>query len=431
MCIKMIFLWAYKSNKNLRIERFIAQRIVSSGKDANRFSKPIVRISVLAIALGLAVMILTMSVITGFKDQIRDKLVGFMAHIQITNYDANTSDEPSPIKRNQPFLDELIANPYVKYVQTYANKSGILKTETENEGVVLRGVDAGYNWDFINNHLLEGVVLDLADSMNKDIVISKHFADKLLLSLNDKVIIHFLTKKTDGFSQQYIPRAKAFYIKGIYETGMEDIDKHMAIVDMQHIQKLNYWDKEYIAGFEVILYDHKNVNEVNDEINALIGMELISETLNERNSALFSWLELQDINAIIIIVLMLMVAGINMVSALLILILERTNMIGILKALGAQDKSIRKIFMYNATYLIGRGLLWGNVVGLSIALLQYHFGVFKLDQATYYVSVIPVQINLWHVFLLNAGTLLCCLLLLLLPSLIIAKISPVKAIQYS
>jgi lipoprotein-releasing system permease protein len=420
-----------KSNNILNTERFIAKRIISSDKDNNRFSKPIVRVSVLAIALGVAVMILTISVITGFKGQIQNKLAGFMAHIQITNYDANTSDEPSPINKQQPFLNKLKSNTNIKHIQAYANKSGILKTDTDNEGIVLRGVAPDYDWGFINQNLLSGHIVNTSDSTNKDILISKYFADKLLLKLNDKVIIHFLTKKSDSISEKYIPRAKAFYISGIYETGLEDVDKHIAMVDLRHIQKLNYWNNNQIAGFEIVLNDYKKTDEVNLLINDMIGMELISETLTERNSAIFSWLELQDINAVIIILLMLMVAGINMISALLILILERTNMIGILKALGAKNKSVRKIFLYNAAFLIGKGLLWGNIIGLTIALLQYHFGIFKLDQATYYVSVIPVHINPLHILFINIGTMICCLIMLLLPSLVITKISPVKAIRYS
>jgi lipoprotein-releasing system permease protein len=420
-----------KSNNNLNTERFIAKRIISADDNNNRFSKPIVTISVLAISLGIAVMILTTSVITGFKEQIQYKLAGLMAHIQITNYDANTSDEPSPINKNQPFLDALETDSDIKHIQAYTNKSGILKTDTENEGIVLRGVDESYDWAFINKHLIAGRVVNTKDSINKDIVISKHFADKLLLKLNDKVIIHFITKKSDGTSEQYIPRAKAFYISGIYETGLENVDKHMAIVDLRHIQKLNYWNNNQIAGFEVMLNDYKKADMVNEKINDAIGLELISETLTERNGAIFSWLELQDINAIIIILLMLLVAGINMISALLILILERTNMIGILKALGAKNKSIRKIFLYNAAYLIGRGLIWGNLTGLTIALLQYYFGIIKLDQATYYVSVIPIKINLIQILLLNIGTMVCCITMLLLPSIVISKISPVKAIRYS
>ncbi len=415
----------------MNIERFIAKRIISADKTTNRFSMPIVRISVMAIALGLAVMILTVAIITGFKDEIQNKLIGVVAHIQITNYDANTSDEPSPINMNQTFVVQLKKNKEIKHIQLYANKSGILKTDTENEGIVLRGVGKDYDWNFIQQNLKSGSVFNANDSLSKDIILSKYFGDKLNLKLGDKVVIHFITKKTDDITIRYIPRAKTFFIKGFYETGMEDIDKNLAIVDIRHIQKLNYWKDDQIAGFEVAVKDYHHIDKMVEEVNDSIGNGLIAESVKERNQTIFSWLELQDINAIIIIILMVAVAGINMISALLVLILERTNMIGILKALGATNKSVIKIFLFNAAYLIGKGLLWGNVIGLSIALLQYHFGIVKLDQTAYYVSVIPININLWHVLLLNIGTMICCLLMLLLPSLVISKITPVKAIQYS
>lgn len=420
-----------KCKNILNIEQFIAKRIISSDKTGNRFSKPIIRIAVLGIALGLAVMILTIAVITGFQNEIQNKLIGFVAHIQITNYDANTSDEPLPISKNQPFINELKNNDEIKHIQIYANKSGILKTETENEGIVLQGVGNDYDWTFINQNLKSGKIFKVNDSLSKNIIISKHFSDKLKLKLNDKVVIYFLTKKADSLTEQYIQRAKAFYISGIYETGLEDVDSRFALVDIRHIQKLNYWNENQIAGFEVALKDIHKIDEVVAELNNVIGTELIAETVKESNSTIFSWLELQDINAVIVIVLMLLVAGINMISALLVLILERTNMIGILKALGAKNKSIQKIFMINAAYLIGKGLLWGNIIGISVALLQQHFGIFKLDQSAYYVSVIPININILHIVLLNIGTMVCCLIMLLLPTLVISKITPIKAIQYS
>jgi lipoprotein-releasing system permease protein len=427
----MVFLRWTNVKNNLNTERFIAKRIISGDKSTNRFSVPIVRISIMAIALGLAVMILTVAIITGFKNEIQNKLIGVVSHIQITNYDANSSDEPSPISLHQPFIAQLKKNSEIKHIQVYANKSGILKTETENEGIILRGVSKDYDWDFIKQNLKSGDVFTFSDSLSRDIILSRHFADKLNLKLNDKVVIYFITQKADDSSVKYIPRAKTFFIKGFYETGMEDIDNHLALVDIRHIQKLNYWNEDQIAGFEIAVNDYHNIDKTVEDINDRIGEGLIAETVKERNQTIFSWLELQDINAIIIIVLMISVAGINMISALLVLILERTNMIGILKALGAKNRSVRKIFFYNAAYLIGKGLLWGNIIGISIALLQYHFGIFKLDQTAYYVSVIPININWLHIVFLNIGTMICCLLMLLLPSLIISKITPVKAIQYS
>jgi lipoprotein-releasing system permease protein len=397
-----------------------------------QLSRPIVKIAVTGIALGLAVIILTVAIVTGFQNEIRNKLIGFGAHIQITNYDNNASDEPQPIDKEQSFLSELENNPDIKHVQHYATKSGIIKTKTDNEGVLLKGIDENYDWQFINSNIKQGTAFTPNDTgISRDIVISKLLADKLELKLNDKMVIHFLTQKPDSISYKLEPRVKVFYISGIYETGFEEIDKNLVLVDLRQIQKLNYWTNNQIGGIEVAINDYNKIDELGAYVYDLVGQNLKSETVKESNPTIFSWLDLLDMNAIIVIILMIIVAGINMISALLVLILERTNMIGILKALGAKNSSIQKIFLYNAAYLIGRGLLYGNVLAIVIALIQQYFGIFKLDQATYYVSVIPINLNLVHIILLNLGTLISCLLMLIIPSFIISKITPVKAIRFS
>ncbi len=416
----------------MNTERFIAKRIIFGSGKTNQLSRPIVRISVLGIALGLAAMILTIAIVTGFQNEIKNKLIGFGSHIQILNYDNNVSDEPHPISKNQPFIEKLKNNPDINHIEIYATKSGIIKTKTDNEGVLLKGIDADYDWKFINANLKSGNSFSISDtSLSRNIVISKYLADKLELKLNNKMIIYFLTKKMDSTSFQYEQRVKAFYISGIYETGFEDIDKRLVLVDIKQIQKLNYWNPDQIGGFEIAIKDYKKIDAIGAKVNDLVGQGLIAQTIKEINPTIFSWLDLQDINAIIVITLMILVAGINMISALLVLILERTNMIGILKALGAKNNNIQKIFLYNAAYLIGKGLLWGNIIGIAVAIFQQYFGVFKLDQATYYVSVIPININLFYILLLNIGTLLSCLLMLIVPSFIISKITPIKAIRYS
>lgn len=413
-------------------ERFIAQRIIFGAKNNRQLSHPIVRIAVAGIALGLAVIILTVAIVTGFQKEIRNKLIGFGGHIQITNYDDNTSDEPQPISRQQDFLPQLQNNPDISHIQVYAIKSGIIKTKTDNEGVLLKGIDSEYDWKFITENIKEGNTFSVSDTgISRDIVISKYLADKLELKLKDKMVIYFLTQKQDSLSIQYEPRAKVFYISGIYETGFEDIDKRLVLVDIRQIQKLNYWDSSQVGGFEIAIRDYNKIDALGNEIYDLIGQGLNAQTIKQTNPTIFSWLDLLDINAIIVIVLMIAVAGINMVSALLILILERTNMIGILKALGTTNGSIQKIFLYNAAYLVGKGLLYGNIIALTIALLQKQFGLFTLDQTTYYVSVIPIHLSVLHILLLNIGTLLCCMLMLVIPSFIISKITPVKAIRFS
>lgn len=416
----------------MNTERFIAKRIISGTGANNQLSHPIVRISVIGIALGLAVIILTVAVVTGFQNEIRNKLIGFGSHIQVSNYDNNVSDEPQPIDKEQLFLSELKNNSEISHVQPYATKSGIIKTKTDNEGVLLKGIDQDYDWKFINDNLKEGAAFTVSDTgVSRDIIISKHLADKLELKLKDKMIIYFLTQKEDSESIRYEQRVKVFYISGIYETGFEDIDKRLVLVDLKQIQKLNYWTEDQVGGFEIAIKDYKKIDELGEYVYDIVGQDLTAQTIKEINPTIFSWLDLLDVNAIIVIVLMIVVAGINMISALLVLILERTNMIGILKALGARNGSIQKIFLYNAAYLIGKGMLYGNIIAIAIALIQQQFGILKLDQTTYYVSVIPINLNFFHILILNLGTLVCCILMLIVPSFIISKITPVKAIRFS
>lgn len=416
----------------MNFERFIAANIRKSGSGRSQLSRPIVRIAVIGIALGIAVMILTLGIVRGFQEEIRNKLIGFGAHIQITNYDSNISDEPQPISQKQEFLPLLKGDPEVKHVEVFATKSGIIKTKTDNEGVLLKGIGSDYDWHFIHENLKEGKVFSVSDTgLSKSIVLSRYLADKLQLKLNDKLIIYFLTRKADSTTTSYEQRVKTFFISGIYETGFEDIDKKLVLVDIGQIRKLNYWADDQVGGIEINLYDYDHLDEMGQKVNDMAGQGLIAQTIREINPTVFSWLDLQDINASIVIVLMLLVAGINMVSALLILVLERTNMIGVLKAMGATNGQIQRIFLYNAAYLIGKGLLFGNLAGLALALFQYYTHFFTLDQATYYVSVIPIKLEIVPILLVNAGTMLCCMLMLVVPSFIVSKITPVKAIRFS
>jgi lipoprotein-releasing system permease protein len=417
----------------LSIERFIAKRIIFGSSGSNQLSRPIMKVSVLGIALGMALMILTLAVVSGFQKEIRNKLIGFGAHIQITNYDNNVSDEPQPISSRQDFLDDLKELPQIRHIQSYATKSGIIKTKTDNEGVLLKGIGADYDWSFIEQNLVAGKTFTVSDTgVTRSIVISKLLADKLELKLDDKMVIYFLIRRTDSAENvSYEQRVKTFFISGIYNTGYEDVDKKLTLVDIRQIRKLNYWNEDQVGGFEIAINDYKQIDELGAEVNAIAGQGFVAQTIKETNPTVFSWLDLQDVNAVIVITLMLLVAGINMISVLLILILERTNMIGILKALGAKNKSIRQVFLYNALYLIGKGLFWGNLLGIGIALMQQQFGLFTLDPKTYYISVVPVYLDVATILLLNAGTLVCCLLMLIVPSFIVAKITPVKSIRFS
>ena len=417
----------------MNIERFIAKRILSGSGASNQLSRPIVRISILGIVLGLAVMILAVAIVTGFQNEIKAKLIGFNSHIQITNYDNNVSAEPKPIKRIQPFLRSLKSNTDIRHMEVFATKNGIIKTKTDNEGILLKGISTDYDWSFLNKNFVAGKAFTMNDSVSKNIVISKYLSDKLNFKLNDKMIIYFIVDRFDSVGNKVRTEtaAKDFYISGIYETGLEDVDKTLVLSDIRRIQRMNGWSEDQVAGFEISINNYKKIDEIGYEIDALIGQGLVAQTIKQTNPAIFSWLDMMDVNAIIILVLMVIVAGINMMSALLILILERTNMIGILKAMGAGNGSIQKIFLYNAVYLIAKGLLWGNILGISIALIQKYVGIFKLDPTAYYISQIPINFNLLHILILNVGTLVCCLLMLIIPSFIISKITPVKAIRFS
>ena len=417
----------------MNIERFIAKRILSGSGASNQLSRPIVRISVWGIVLGLAVMILAVAIVTGFQNEIKAKLIGFNSHIQLSNYDNNVSAEPKPISRIQPFLAALKSDPDIRHIEVYATKNGIVKTKTDNEGILLKGVSADYDWSFLNSNFVEGEAFLLNDTVSKNIVISKYLSDKLNFKLNDKMIIYFIVDRFDSLGNKIRTEtaAKDFYISGIYETGLEDVDKTLVLSDIRRIQKMNGWSENEVAGFEISINDYKKIDDIGYKIDALVGQGLVAQTIKQTNPAIFSWLDMMDMNAIIILVLMVVVAGINMMSALLILILERTNMIGILKAMGAGNGSIQKIFLYNAVYLIGKGMIWGNVFGISIALMQKYFGIFKLDPTAYYISQIPINLSILHIILLNAGTLVCCILMLIIPSFIISKITPVKAIRFS
>jgi lipoprotein-releasing system permease protein len=277
----------------------------------------------------------------------------------------------------------------------------------------------------------EGKGFTVNDSgLSKSIVISGYLASRLGLKLNDKMVIYFLTRRENS-DAGYEQRIKSFFISGIYETGYEDIDKKLVLVDINQIRKLNYWADDEVGGIEISIKSFEKLDETGEYVNELSGQGLKAKTIKELQPTVFSWLDLQDINATIVIVLMVLVAGINMISALLILILERTTMIGILKSMGASNGSIQKIFLYNAVYLIGKGMILGNLLGIGLAVFQQQTGFFKLDQSQYYVSVIPVDLNLGYIILLNIGTLMICTLMLLLPSLIISRITPVKAIRFS
>jgi lipoprotein-releasing system permease protein len=407
----------------LNYELFIARRIAFSKEKDTVISRPIIRIALIGIALGFAVMIIALSIVSGFKKQIRDKVIGFGSHIQISNFDENNSYETRPVSKNQPFLNDLRKSPDIRHIQVFATKAGIIKVNEEIEGVVAKGIGSDFDWSYFRSYLVEGEIFSVNEGKRSDsIVVSKNLASKLKLHAGDKLIMYFI---------QQPARVRKFYISGIYETGLEEFDNLYLFCDIGQIQKLNDWTSDQVGGFEISVSDFDNIDRVARNVYSSTGSELNSRTIMEIFPQIFDWLNLQNINAIIIITLMIIVSAMNMISALLIIILERVNMIGIMKALGTTNISIRRVFVYLAGYLIGRGMLWGNIVGIAFILIQGKFGLLHLDQQSYYLSYVPVNFSLADIALLNAGTMIVCVLMMILPTIVVTRISPLVAIRYS
>jgi len=408
--------------KQLNTELFIARRLLSKNK-AN-FSRPIVRIAILSIALGLMVMFVAVAILTGFQKEVREKVIGFGAHIQISHYDDNSSLETKPISTHQDFYPSLETVKGIRHIQVYATKAGIIKTSDQIQGIVLKGIGPDYDVSFFANKIVEGHFLHLSDTgRTNDVLVSRNLASLLKLKLNDDLRMYFISGTTT--------MGRKFHIAGIYETGLEEFDKLYVLCDIKHIQKLNNWQPDEVGGFEVILDNFNDLGKMGKYVYRKIGVTLDAKTVRDLYPQIFDWLDLQDINVLIILILMVLVSGISMISTLLILILERTNMIGILKALGMPNGGIRRIFLLNAAYIIGQGLFWGNLFGAGLCLLQQKYGIITLPQESYYVSVVPINLDIRNILLLNAGTVVVCLAMLLLPSYVTSKISPVRAIRYA
>ncbi len=404
----------------MNFELFFAKKIIKGEK--NSFSKPIIRISIVAIALGIAMMTLSLSIVQGFQAEIEKKVSGFGAHIQISTYDSRGLLENKAISKNREFVPKLLSIPGINHIQTSANKAAILQFNENNYGVIMKGVGMDYKWTFFEQYIVEGKIPTLdSNKKSTEILISSTIANKLKLKIGDDVLAYFV---------QQPPRTRKFTICGIYNTGLGEMDEQMILGDIQQIQKINGWDNHQIGGFEILVDDIEEVERLDEEVYEVIDYDLSSISIKDARPDIFNWLELQDINVIIIISLLVLVCGIDMISALLILILERTNMIGILKALGARSNSIRKIFLYNATYLILMGMFWGNLIGIGVSFLQLKFGFLSLPQEAYFIDKVPIQFNAANLILLNLGTLVCCFLMLVIPSGLIARITPIKAIRF-
>ncbi|MDQ2179297.1 FtsX-like permease family protein [Marinifilum sp. D714] len=412
----------------MNLELFIAKKITTGEKGEKKMSRPIIKIAKLSIALGISVMILAVAIVTGFKSEITNKVTGFGSHIQITNYDNNSSFETQPIDKSIIDTNLIKQINGIRHIQSFATKPGILKTKSEIQGIVLNGIGKDYDWSFFSKNLVEGEIFKLEEKKSNKILISEKLSKLLQVKIGDKISVYFI---------QQPPRERRFVISGIYNTGMEEFDKLFLVCDMRHIQKLNDWEDNQVSGYEIFIDDFNEISELTYLVKQNTASSFTQDggsikvrNIVRKHPQIFSWLEMLDLNVWIILSLMILVAGINMVSGLLIIILEKTNMIGILKALGTKNWSIRKVFLYQSSMVIGKGMLWGNVIGIGLCLLQYYFEIIPLDPTNYYVDTVPVNLKLSHLLLLNVGSLIATVAMLLIPSYLITKISPAKAIKF-
>ena len=410
----------------MKLEYFIAKRLITAKNHKSSISAPIIKIAISAIAIGMIMMIVSVATGIGLQQKIRQKVSAFNGHIIISNYDDNQSQvSVEPISKNQDFYPKFKSVEGINHIQAVASKAGIIRTETTFEGIIFKGVGNDYQWQNIKEYLITGKLPHLDGNLNSEIVISEFLAKRLNLKVGDKCNTFFMKEDSNQ-----IPNLRVFQITGIYNSGFQEFDATYIIGDIRHLQRINKWKPDQVGAFEVFVDNFDNIQTKGEEVYQQTSSTLDTQTIEEKYYYIFEWLKLFDFNIIVILVIMIVVATINMVVALLVLILERTQMIGILKALGANNWTIRKIFLYNAFYLIIRGLFWGNLIGIGLILIQQYFGVIKLNPENYYVNQAPVYLNWGYILLLNIGTILICLIVLLIPSYIITKISPVKAIRF-
>ena len=410
----------------MNLEYFIAKRLITAKDYKSSISAPIIKIAIAAIAIGMVMMIVSVATGIGLQQKIREKVSAFNGHIIISNYDNNQSEATlTPIVKNQKFYPKFNSVAGISHIQAVATKAGIIRTEKAFEGIIFKGVGTDYKWDNIQEYLVGGHLPNLLSQLNSEVVISQFLADRLQLKVGDAFNTFFIKE-----NQNQLPNIRRFKITGIFNSGFQEFDATYIIGDIRHVQRINKWTPNEIGAFEIFVQDFDMIQEVGEEVYQQTPSNLDAKTIIEKYSYIFDWLLLFDFNIIIILGVMILVATINMVVALLVLILERTQMIGILKALGASNWSVRKIFLYNAFYLILRGLLWGNCIGIGVLLIQKYFGIIQLNPENYYVNQAPVYFNLGYIAALNLLTVGVCFLVLLIPSYVITKISPIKAIRY-
>ncbi len=415
----------------LKLEYFIAKKIITTKSDST-ISTPIIKIAIAAIAIGMIMMIISVATGVGLQQKIQEKIAAFNGHIIISSYDDNQSEvSVNPISTNQTFYPKFTEVQGINHIQAVATKAGIIRTDKTFEGITYKGVGQDYQWKYIEEYLVEGRLPQFTNQISEEIIVSQQIANRLNLKIGEKAYTYFL--KEEGNPQPY---NRAFQIVGIYASGIQEFDAAYVIGDIKQIQRMNKWASDQIGAFEVFIDDFSQIHSKGKEVyentfnyqDASKALDTI--TIEEKYYNIFEWLKMFDINIQIILIVMILVATINMAVALLVLILERTQMIGILKALGANNWVVRKIFLYNAFYLISRGLIYGNIISIAIIFLQKQFSIIKLDPENYHVNVLPMQFDFTHIILLNLGTILICLTVLVIPSSLIVKISPIRALRY-
>jgi lipoprotein-releasing system permease protein len=388
-------------------------------------SKPVIRISVWAIAIGMVIMILSVATGNGLRKEIKNKIISFGGTVQILNYQPNPAYEQAPVQIKDSVLRLIKKDPRVKHLQPFGQKAGIIKHKDLFEGALLKGVGANFKSQNFKPYLKQGVIPSFKGTgYNDSIVLSQTLAQRLTLALADTLTMYFIRPNRP-------PLFRRFFIAGIFQTDFDEIDQSLLLGDLNHVRRLNRWDSSQVGGYEIFSDSGGNMLELAQQIRLLLPFEYDALSARQLNPQIFQWLDLFDLNILVILVIIIAVATVNMSIALLILIMERTQMIGLLKALGGTNGSIQKIFLINAGYLITKGLLFGNLIGLGIALIQKHFGLIKLDSSTYYVSKVSIDLNILHLLSLNALTIGICLVCMLLPSFLITRIKPVKALRFN
>jgi lipoprotein-releasing system permease protein len=415
----------------LNTELFIARRLFSSKEQSQHLSRRIVRLAIAGISLGMVVMILAVAIVVGFQKEVESKVNGFAAHLQIVNYDNNQSYQTGPVWSGQVPLDRLKKIQGISHIQKFATKPGMIKAGDEIQGVVLKGISQDFDWSFFEKNKVKGTPIPLDSTRSDQIWISEQLSDKLKLGLGDQFRMYFLNEN------EKVPRIRQFSVGGIYRTGLEEFDLMFVLADIRHVQRLNSWEEDQVSGYELFVCDLDKLDNLESQVRhevILVQKEnqpaLYVVNIKRKFPQIFDWLELLDMNVWVILALMVVVAGFNMISGLLVIILERTQMIGILKSMGAANANVRKVFLYLSAFLIGEGLIWGNLLGISLCLIQDYFKVVHLDPTSYYVSTVPINLSPAHLLLLNAGALAVTMLMLIAPSWLVSRIAPEKTIRF-